>query len=276
MKRKPKASVVGNIQDRIQNAIKQSQNERYNRDALDELGKMDFKVAQSKVQENNAIKPVHEEDPDNLVRENRQYLMARNTDSHKAGDNYKVNFSGYQKKPSRVITDEERFAVDYMITDKNEKQQSGWNMKKYMDNESIPLDEFRDTPARPKINRRMKSVEVPIEQRSLAGASSHGESKLTSRKASFADALAGVNLESVRLPDKALDMNIKLEVPDYDTSNRLRKIQQKKLKENMEKRIYEDDDEFKDLREEKQLNNMPSYEEGRRLRENFILSTTVK
>ena len=48
-----KKSVVGSIKDRIQQAIKQSKNERYNREAIDAIGGMEFNIAKSGVDDRN-------------------------------------------------------------------------------------------------------------------------------------------------------------------------------------------------------------------------------
>ena len=56
------------------------------------------------------------------------------------------------------------------------------------------------------------------------------------------------------------------------------KIQKRLSKESLSKRLYDDVDDFRDLREERELQNAISYPESKKIRENFMnsVSLTVK
>ena len=128
-KNKNKNSVVGSIKDRIQNAIKQSQNERYNREALDDLGGMNFKIPISNVQDNKIGRLSLPEQEEDLARAEPKYKLNQKQELlHLSGD-YKLKFGDLSRKPQKVLTDEERYSVDYMIVDKKQKKASGWSLK---------------------------------------------------------------------------------------------------------------------------------------------------
>jgi hypothetical protein len=85
-----KKSVVGSIKDRIQKAIKQSQNDRYNRDALDDLGGMEFKIAKSNVKENKIEKQNLDEEKEDLGRLDQNYKVSQTEEGHQLNGDYKI------------------------------------------------------------------------------------------------------------------------------------------------------------------------------------------
>lgn len=128
-KSKNKRSVVGSIKDRIQNAIKQAQNERYNREILDDLGGMNFQIPTSNVQVNNIPKLSLPEQEEDLVRAELKYKLNQKQEiDHGSGD-YKLKFGDLSRKSQKVLTDDERYSVDYMIVNKKDKKASGWSLK---------------------------------------------------------------------------------------------------------------------------------------------------
>lgn len=120
---------MGSIKDRIQNAIKQSKNERYNRDALDDLRVINFQIPTSNVQGNNIRKLSLPEQEEDLVRAEIKYKFNQKQEiDHGSGD-YKLRFGDLSRKSHKVLTDDERYSVDYMIVDKKDKKASGWSLK---------------------------------------------------------------------------------------------------------------------------------------------------
>ena len=77
------------------------------------------------------------------------------------------------------------------------------------------------------------------------------------------------------LPSKIISLEQKLEIPDYDTTKRLKKIQETLTKEYQGKKLYDDVEEFKDLREEKENRNRISSEKAKILRTNFVQTAVV-
>lgn len=78
------------------------------------------------------------------------------------------------------------------------------------------------------------------------------------------------------MPSKVLALDQKLIIPDYDTINKLKKVQEQLTTEGINKRIYEDIDDFKDLREERALRNSVTYGEAKKIREGFLKEVTLK
>jgi hypothetical protein len=147
-----------------------------------------------------------------------------------------------------------------------------------MHDQAPGLEEYKQTEGKIKLNRKVIIKEIPEEKKTLRKSQSNDLSKSKTTRASFADALENStpNLSTIRLPDKVLAMDKKLEVPNFDTMSKIKKIQEKLSKEGLNKRMYEDVDDFKDLREEKERRNMPSFIESRKLRENFIKKSAIK
>ena len=89
-------SVVGSIKDRIQNAIKKSQNNRYNRDAVDQFGDMDFQIPESNVQELDIEKPQFEETQKDLNRNDPILQINPKPYLRPIQGDYKVKFGDYR------------------------------------------------------------------------------------------------------------------------------------------------------------------------------------
>ena len=144
-KGKNKSSIVGSIKERIQNAIKQSQNDRYNREALDDLGDMEFKIAQSNVKDNEIPAFVPTEDKEDLQRADIRLKPQIMDSLSELGGDYHVSIKDVQRKSlPKVLTDEERYSMDYMIVNKKEKKkQTGW---KNQSNPSFKISSKFDLP----------------------------------------------------------------------------------------------------------------------------------
>lgn len=103
------------------------------------------------------------------------------------------------------------------------------------------------------------------------------ESRYDKKQADFGTIGEAVDYTKTQnLPIKVIPLDQKLPAPNYDTVSRLKKIQEKLSIEGLNKRLYEDIDDFKDLREERALRNSLTYGEAKLKRKNFVKSVTIK
>lgn len=125
---------MGSIKDRISNAIKKSQNDRYNRDALDEFGDMNFKIAESNIKDAQIEKHKFEATEEDLDRLGPKYSINANMPLKPITGEFKLKLNGQELRPiqPKVLTDDERYAPSYMIVDKKDKKLTGWSMTNYM------------------------------------------------------------------------------------------------------------------------------------------------
>lgn len=121
---------MGSIKDRIQNAIRKSQNDRYNREGLDDLGGLNIHIAQSNIKDAEIERAEKTEEEEDLGRAERRYQPQFIEPLPEATGDYKINIRDIKKKPlPKVLTDEERYAMDYIVVDKRKNKQTGWDIK---------------------------------------------------------------------------------------------------------------------------------------------------
>ncbi|CAI2371494.1 unnamed protein product [Moneuplotes crassus] len=279
-------SVVGSIKDRIQNAIKKSQNNRYNRDAIDDLGHMDFNIDKSNVEEKTLIKPIYEEKEEDLERAERNLPIHQDEDVHALNGDYRIKLNDVEQKKPRLIIGGNKGTSLKNVSLKDEKPKKPFSTTRWsypeFDGESkillgkkkdeIPNEQVKlstlESPL-PKERKRLPSLEI---QPSLEVQPS--QSTLNGKTVSFAEALQGDKMQAT-LPSKIIPMDQKLEVPDFDTTKRLKKKHSELTKKGLSEKLYKDVDEFKDLREEQEKRNRISAEKGEQLRLNFVQTAMI-
>ena len=273
IQKKNKNSIVGSIKERIQNAIKQSQNDRYNRDAIDELGDMDIKIAQSNIKENNIPVLVPSEDKEDLQRGEIKFKPNIKDSLSEIDGDYNIKINDIQRKPrNKILTDEEKYSMDYMIVDKkNKKKNTGWSMQSNpMFDLASKLEQDNALYDQPNMlkpdyidSERVRLPDPTIQELDLTRGLNIEENEEIKNKTQF-------------LPTKVIPLDQKLVIPDYDTLNKLKKMQDQLSTEGISKRLYEDIDDYKDLREERAIRNSMTYGEAKKIRDGFVKGVTVK
>ena len=275
-RRGKKKSIVGGIQDRIQNAIKQSQNLRYNKDAIDEFGEMDFQVKKSEVEDTVIEKPIENDEEEELGREQPRLRIRQPGELHKLSGDYKVKLSDKQLKLPDSLPRDNHALLERKFN--NEGAERKWKITD-SDEESYALkkNSVENIKTPETANYILLEPDLPKEKKTLPPLEPKSEikqepkKKLVIKPADFEEVLEEEE-NAPQLPAKIIPLGEKLKVPDYDTS---KKIKAKLSKESLKKKINDDMEEFKDLREEKQKQKRISNKESEQLRANFVKTAVI-